>query len=396
MLLLAVLACTKSDDGPTYTDDTADTYVEWPDDTGDTGTDNDGDGWSVEEGDCDDDDVYAHPGWEESDQEGNDTDGKDNDCDGYIDETFRGLIVLQQGRWEYGSKSQIVKVSPFGEKAAEIVFDDNCIQPWYYLNMAGQEIDFYFYLAPDVSGSGWVVSGIDRCAGDTAGLFTVSPSGETGLLADLSDGETFAQGTWGLTTHPDGYYLLTTLDGLWKIDPLDGEMTQVWSTIEGEGDDAVQFLLAFDVAVDELTGEIGVYGYWGGFATLDPETWEATVLRRAPTESVEHVNWSGAYWDARGGWFVGGQDADGWAVKRMDESTGDWIRKASFNEAWTPSALAIDTVYGEYYMSARGAQYPVVWELDAPDGTAPSQFYASDKSGTEFQDMWDMYAIFFD
>lgn len=50
-MLWLLLACTSDDDGTPITPiDTGDTYIEWPDDTGDTGTDEDTDGWSVEEG----------------------------------------------------------------------------------------------------------------------------------------------------------------------------------------------------------------------------------------------------------------------------------------------------------------------------------------------------------
>ncbi len=44
--------------------------------------DSDGDGWTVEEGDCDDDNWWSYPGAEEY------CDGVDNDCDGSTDENF--------------------------------------------------------------------------------------------------------------------------------------------------------------------------------------------------------------------------------------------------------------------------------------------------------------------
>ena len=60
-LSLLVACGDKTDDGPIYTGETGDTYVPWPDDTA-AGTDDDGDGFTVEEGDCDDADVYVNPG----------------------------------------------------------------------------------------------------------------------------------------------------------------------------------------------------------------------------------------------------------------------------------------------------------------------------------------------
>jgi hypothetical protein len=55
-------------------DDEDDTPID-PDDT-------DGDGWTIEEGDCDDNNWWAFPGAEEY------CDGVDNDCDGNTDENF--------------------------------------------------------------------------------------------------------------------------------------------------------------------------------------------------------------------------------------------------------------------------------------------------------------------
>jgi hypothetical protein len=47
-------------------------------------TDNDGDGWSVEDGDCDDNDRHVYPGHQ--DKKGRwGRDGVDNDCNGIID-----------------------------------------------------------------------------------------------------------------------------------------------------------------------------------------------------------------------------------------------------------------------------------------------------------------------
>ena len=87
--LMLLLACDGED--PAHFDTAVwdmDTYVDWPDDT-DTGTDEDDDGWSVEDGDCDDDDTSVNPARDEVAG-----DGKDNDCDGRIDEIFSGLAMV--------------------------------------------------------------------------------------------------------------------------------------------------------------------------------------------------------------------------------------------------------------------------------------------------------------
>ena len=64
--------------------DSVDSWIDWPDDTGDTGTDEDTDGWSVEDGDCDDNNIYVNPGRDEDPD-----DGLDNDCDLSTDEGVR-------------------------------------------------------------------------------------------------------------------------------------------------------------------------------------------------------------------------------------------------------------------------------------------------------------------
>lgn len=388
-MLWLLLACTSDDDGTPITPlETGDTYIEWPDDTGDTGTDNDADGWSVEEGDCDDDDIYVHPGWEESDQAENHTDGKDNDCDGQIDETFRGLVVLQQGRYDQGTPARIVKVNAFGEQTQEILFSDPAVQPWWYTDMAGLQQYFSFTMTPQVDGEGWVVAGCDYTANDTFVLFEISATGEARTLSTM-EGQAF-----GIAAHPDGYYLVTTVSGLVKVEPTTGEQTEIASFIDA---DENPLMLSFDVTVDRITGEIGVFGYYGGFATLDPETFEITWHKQLDPEiPPEQQNWAGAHWDSRDGWYTGGVDADGWAVFRWNDSSSDWDRKASFNASWTPKSMSIDTVYGEYYMSTKGAQDPTVWRLDIENGTNPDKFFSSPNGGTYFLDVWDLYTVYFD
>lgn len=385
MTLLLLLACTgTSDDGPTYTNEDSDPYVPWPD-SGIDGTDEDGDGWSVEDGDCDDDDIYAHPGWEESDQEGNHEDGKDNDCDGTIDETFRGLVVLQAGRMDQGIASRIVLVDNFGETEDEVLFDDMSIQTIQLQDMSGAWYDFTYELAPGAF-DGWAVVGQDR---ETRArlLCEISPEGGVTELVDFSDPEVYPGSAWGIDVHPDGYYVVASLGQLYKVDP-SGEVTTIAEFLDDEEN---YLMLAFDVTVDPKTGEIAVFGYYGGAAIVTPDSWEVEWVIQPDFDNIEHNMWSATSWDTRGGFYAGGQDAEGWAVFRLNETNGEWVRKASFDSSWTPHDLTIDTVYGEYYMSAYGGQYPVVWELDAETGENPSQFFASPHSGTYFLDLWDLY-----
>ena len=82
MLLVLLLAggCQDSDDDTTGDDDTSgDDDTVGDDDT--APVDEDGDGWTVEDGDCDDADPDVHPGVDDV------CDGLDNDCDGTVDNT---------------------------------------------------------------------------------------------------------------------------------------------------------------------------------------------------------------------------------------------------------------------------------------------------------------------
>ncbi len=253
-MLLLLMAC-NGDTDPIYEELDSDPYVPWPD-SGDDGTDEDGDGWSVEEGDCDDDDIYIHPGWEESDQEGNHTDGKDNDCDGTIDETFRGLVVLQQGRWDLGTSSRIVLVDSFGETEEEVEFLDLNVQPIQFQDNSGKWYDFTFELAPGVF-DGWAVLGEDRTTHGRL-MVEVSETGEVSQLVDFSDAEAYPGGAWGIDVHPDGYYLVAGLTVLYKVDP-SGQVETVAEFLDTDG--VSPLLLAFEVGVDNITGNIAVFGY---------------------------------------------------------------------------------------------------------------------------------------
>ena len=380
-MLFLLLACNGDDTGPIYTPIDTDDYVPWPD-SGDTGIDEDGDGWTLGEGDCDDDDIYSHPGWEESETEGNHEDGKDNDCDGTTDETFRGLVVLQSGPRDNSANARIVRVDKLGQVEEEIVFDDQAVQNIQYQDMSGTWIDLTFELAPGVF-DGWAVLGQDRNTREQI-LWTVSPTGETSNLVNWSEYDTPG---YGVDVHPDGFYLVAGLYVLYRVYP-NGDVDVVADFMDADGE--TPLMLAFDLSVDPITGNVLVVGYYGGAVLLEPETWEQTWVVTPDLMAPTHNMWSAAFWDTRGGYYAGGQDADGWAVFRLNEAQGDWVRKASFNEAWQPHKMAIDTVYGEYFFSAYGGQNPVIWELDT-DGGNTSQFFASPHTGPSWMDMWDFY-----
>ena len=99
-ILLSILACAEKNPTeassepsgePSPTQEPEDSGGEPSEPSAPVGTDNDGDGFTVENGDCDDDDPWTNP---LRDEKGGD--GVDNDCDGMIDEKWDGLTVSRQ------------------------------------------------------------------------------------------------------------------------------------------------------------------------------------------------------------------------------------------------------------------------------------------------------------
>ncbi|MCB9764260.1 MAG: putative metal-binding motif-containing protein [Alphaproteobacteria bacterium] len=367
--LAALTACKGADDGPIYSDDTGDTWVPWPDDTDEPqGTDEDRDGWSVEEGDCDDNNIYVNPARDEDA-----TDGIDNDCDGRIDEVFHGLVVLQQG--DGTVPARVVFLDDFGEQVDEVLFDDADLIP--------------FFMTEGLNG-GWVIGTLANYDGANevqVALYEVTADGSTSLLADFSDAEAWAFGMWGIATHPDGYYLVTTGDSLQAVEPGSGVLTPL-ATWDAEGE-----LYAFDVDVDILSGDIGVTGYYGGFATLTAEG-AVSTHRTFDPENIEYLLLSGKHRDVDG-WWAGGSDVNGWGVFKFDEDAATWVRRADFegqDESWNPRFFSTDDVNGGFYVTTTEATYPTVWRIPDDGGTA-SAFFLSDIRDNDFA-LWDLYTLY--
>ena len=93
-------------------------------DTDPPGTDVDGDGFTVEEGDCDDDDIWVNPGWPEDT-----TDSKDNDCDGRIDEKFAGLLVVDIDT-SGASANRFRDISSFGDELGDAPIGGGATPGW--------------------------------------------------------------------------------------------------------------------------------------------------------------------------------------------------------------------------------------------------------------------------
>ena len=351
--LLPLIACPVDYQPPPDKDDTGETEGDTDTDTdSDTDTDTEGDldhdGWTVEEGDCDDEDPYVHPGWEEDPD-----DGKDNDCDGRVDEEWSGVTVSY---YNDDGASSIVDIDHLGRLEREVELVDGEVYPmWLDLGVDG----------------GWV---INNFAAGTLEL--VDEDGYTSVLSEFTEKET-EWWLYGICTHPDGYYLASTIDALWRIDP-DGTRSQLATWNTDMSDPSTFDLLPYTVTVDWTTGEVGLVGYYGGFA-LWSEAAGLDIRRRPNIEEWDGVmTTSGAHKDM-GAWYSIKMDASSGTVtvSRFDLDTDEWIDRVTWDEQWSPNVLGIDGDTGDFYVTANGGWYYAVWLVGADDGYA-TDLYMTD------------------
>lgn len=350
MVLLLVLGCPQSTgfqkpDDSTPTDDSGWVTTTPLDDTADTDGDLDGDGFTVEEGDCDDTDVHANPAREEDDR-----DGIDNDCDGKVDEAWAGVTVVHYD----GGGADLFTVDAGGFEEDRLpVTGEECYPIW---------LDHY--------GEDWLVN-------NNYAMVTVV-DGATGActdLGDFSDAEVYPYGVYGIVTGADGLAYATTLDKLYRVDA-DGTITEVATWPCDLMDPTAHELAAYSLAVDPLTGEIGLFGYFGGFATWS----EAAGVTMYATEDLQNpavYTWSGAHRDG-GGWFSPGATADGMAVLRFDLATSAWVEAESWeDEDWSPFMLALDSDEGDFYVTATAGWYATIWRIVHGSGYAADLYITS-------------------
>jgi hypothetical protein len=356
-----VLAC-SGDPGPIDTsgdaDTDADTDTDTDTDTDPPGTDADGDGFTVEEGDCDDTTIYVNPAWDEDT-----SDDVDNDCDGRIDEVFSGVVVFDNA-----DASRLQWVSSFG--------DDLGTQDLGAPLLADCAVE-------RIDGDGWVVTD-----GTYGTLTTVDPTGTTEILWDAAAVEwdlgDEPLGLFGLARHPDGYYLATGGDRLWRIEA-DGTYTELaqWACFEEDG---TTELCALSVAVDALSGQIAMFGYFGAFAT-----WSAaeglTIHVPENADMPTHQFFAAKHRHAGSFFGLGLEVSSGaWGVWRWDDETGALALKGAWpNGDYVPTDLDIDDETGDFYLTANGGWYYTVYRMLA-DGSQASQLFTTDgsESGRQF------------
>ena len=304
--------------------------------------------------DCDDSDYHVFPGSPYESEKGEN--GKDEDCDGRVDELWQGVTVAYQN--QVGASS-ILTLDALGQVTDEVVLADETVYP-YWLDHG--------------VGGGWVTNYtlFDKKTKTITGqVLLIDEAGQTRGGGEVPDLE---WGFYGLATHPDGYYLVSSVDALWRVDP-DGTATQLasWNAEYWKLKDFQ--LLLYTVAVDVLTGEVGLVGYLGGFATWSEK--EGLQIRRiGDAKEWSLMTYSGAHKDG-GGWYSLAQTSNGLAISKYNLETDEWVEKVAWEETWSPAVLTINGDNGDYLVSANGGWYYTVW-LILEDGSYVSDLYMTD------------------
>ncbi len=367
------------------------------DDGGTDGTDEDGDGVTVEAGDCDDTDYQVNPSYPE-DQ----TDGKDNDCDGRVDELWGGLAYAEQ----YGlGNSSIVVLSSVDAEDYRLTLPSGAV-PWSVTQ--GGDADWYTVTYPyfvDVAGpTSFVSSGLIPNWDDSvpwyqpSTIYRVTEAGSSSVLASFGDADydrCFALGdeaaivecfgelaprlyffgplVRGVAWHPDGWLAVLLPGQLFRVDA-DGATTELaawgWNLYAEEYE---YELYGAGIAVDPLTGSIGIAGLLGGFATWNADG--GLVMAKAIDLSGD-IDFDAIYQTVGLTWM----DGDGWytmsavfssgqyAIRRWQADTLEWATEINWNDAFIqPLGITTNGDQGDWFVSSKGGQYRVIFKVRGAD-----------------------------
>jgi hypothetical protein len=351
--MLLLLACQrdysgiqvpKKDTGETGTEDTTPPD---PVDTADTDGDLDDDGYTPEEGDCDDTDVRVSPARDEIVG-----DGKDNDCDGRVDEDFAGVSVA----WNNGAgESSILKIDLLGRLDSELELSEPCYPTWI-----GE--------LPD---GAWALNN---------GYTSLAISDSAGNCTDIADFSDTDYGLWGITTSPDGRIFLTTVDKLYEA-AQDGTLTELASWTVDFEDVSKHEAAITGLAYNPATKTLGLFDYFGGFATWN-ETEGFKLLIKGDWSNPLLVGFAGAVQEGKDWFYLAGDTSTGaYGVYRYDSESGGWVvRDTWVDRGYSPLLFTIDSDTGDAYLSTNGGWYNLVWRVVEGSGYA-AVLYTND--GTE-------------
>ncbi|MBM76048.1 MAG: hypothetical protein CMK59_11660 [Proteobacteria bacterium] len=364
IFLSIILGCETSKDISTD-HSSADTQSEIEEDTEseqqetEEGTDADGDGFTVENGDCDDTTPWINPLMDEElgDQ-------VDNDCDGRIDEQWTGVDIArvnQEGR------SHIITMNILGQIEREIRLDEECLP--IYIDHQKED--------------GWVISN------GYVSVTEVTSQGECTVLADFSEDEEYPN-VFGILTHPEGYYLASQGNRLISIDE-QGNVDVLTSWSSDPMDEEFN-LDGRTIAIDLVTWEVAIFGWYGGFATWSEEQ-GFIQHRKANVEEFDGLfAYSGTAKDG-GGWFslVYDSNTGSVSVRRFNFDQNEWIERMSWSEETggaqeyaIPGGITINGDFGEYYVTANIASYHSVWRMREADNLVDDLYRSPSSPGVQF------------
>ena len=302
-------------------------------DTTDTDADQDNDGFSPEDGDCNDADPRVSPVRDEDDE-----DGLDNDCDGKADEAFAGVEVA----WvESSGAGHILSLDTIGRVSAD-VSTGSCVP--YFLDHAVRD-------SRQVVDE-WIIND------NLSALARVTADGDCTQIADFSDSEVYEFPPFGVTVTPDGTMYVVFANQLGSVAE-DGTFTQlgIWNADEE--------FFALGLANDPLTGTVGIFDAYGGFATYHAT--EGLVFHHMPDFSAPELSTvSGAHGDD-GHWYVPAASAAGYGIFQYDMAGSTWVLQDEWaDEDWSPFMLAVDGTdkdKAEFYVTASAGAFQTVWRI---------------------------------
>ena len=366
-------------------------------DGGDGGVDEDGDGVTVEDGDCDDTDYQRNPNYPEDI-----TDGKDNDCDGRVDELWGGFAYAEQ----YGlGSSSIVVVSSVEVEDYRLTVPDSAV-PWSVTQ--GGDADWYTATYPyfvDLAGPmSFVSSGLipypdDSVPGTSRPPSTGCRSRARAACSRRSPMRTTTDASlWATTTPSESVWVSSsracTSTGRWYVTSRGTRMAGLpcccrgscsgWtptapppSSQRGVGTiwrkSTSTSLYGAGIDVDPATGTIGIAGLLGGFATWNADT--GLEMAKAMDLSGD-IDFDSLYQTVGLTWM----DGDGWytmsavftsgqyAVRRWQPDGLEWSTEVNWNDEFIqPLGITTNGDQGDWIVSSKGGQYRVVFRVRGAD-----------------------------
>lgn len=362
------------------------------------GTDEDGDGFTVEEGDCDDTDFRVNPAWPEEPD-----DAVDNDCDGRIDEQWRGFAVATQ---RGAARSSVLLLDTVGRAEDELTLPEDVV-PWGISEdpAGGWLVIGYPYFAEVAAGYSPVAAGLVPALDASvpwyqpSTLYHLDAGGSATAIGSFGDADydgcfALPESAWGdcfgeldprtyfygpylraALTLPDGRVALLLPGALLLRDP-DGSTEELaswtWNLSE-EG--AVFELYGNALAWDPLTQTLGIADLLGGFATWSEAGGFVLHSQVELGESFDpdaiFLN-AGLTFDPGAGFTaistVFGTGAQ--ALRVYDLAGGRWEDSVDWTDSLiTPLGLDAESDSGDVYVSSKAGEYRTVFRVRGADGS---------------------------